>query len=59
MDAAMIHTTGDDEGGCVACQDEATSAYLNDEDMVPSCETPTDDGEGYCATCGHRVEVAP
>lgn len=55
----MIHTTGDDEGGCVACQDEAVNAYLNDEDMLPACETPTDDGDGFCAVCGHRVEVAP
>ena len=52
---ALSHSTGEDMGGCVACQDEAVNAYLNDEDMVPSCETPTDDGEGFCAVCGHRV----
>lgn len=45
-----------DKDGCGACYLEAVEALLNDTDPVPACLTPTDDGEGYCAICGHAVE---
>lgn len=50
------HTSGDDKDGCGACYVEAVDALLNGTEPTPGCTTPQDDGEGYCATCGHAVE---
>jgi hypothetical protein len=52
----IAHLSGD-SAGCDACQDEATDAYLNGDEPLPACDSPEDDGEGYCAICGHAVSV--
>jgi hypothetical protein len=55
---SYVHESGDDKGGCSACQDEATDCYLNGGEAWPACTTPQDDGDGSCDVCGHAVREA-
>ena len=56
MTTAYRHAAGDDRDGCGACFDEAVNAVLNDDEPLPGCFEPGDDGDGYCSICGHAVE---
>jgi hypothetical protein len=53
----MRHAGGDDRDGCIACWMEGSlDLAISPDDPSPSpCTEPTDDGEGYCAVCGHAV----
>lgn len=51
------HSSGDDSDGCVRCWMEHDADPIWGEPEHRTCCTPQDDGEGYCALCGHAVEV--
>lgn len=51
------HGSGEDKDGCMACYVEAVEALLNGHEPVPGCTEAYDDGEGFCAVCGHHVEA--
>jgi hypothetical protein len=51
------HSSGDDSDGCIACWMDADAEAVWGIPESRTCATPQDDGEGFCAICGHAVEV--
>ena len=50
------HGSGDDKDGCIACWMEYDAEAVRGIPESRTCSMPQDDGEGYCAICGHVVE---
>lgn len=55
--ALFRHASGDDKDGCISCWLEYDSEPVWGIPEGRACQEPQDDGEGYCAICGHTVEV--